>query len=178
MKPVLMALLALMLAAPAAEAAKKKPKPSIKVMGLSINRVYVAKGDKIVPEDSTNACYRLAGEDGAPDSLTAYAYVKAVRIPASAKLTYEFHTPWDESAGGDIGQKYEGPFAKGLFPAKSTGGAALYQGPTGKGFFATYRMLPTGGPTSIYINGDYSMTVSVKVGGKTLKSSATIPVTC
>jgi hypothetical protein len=175
---LLFALLAALLAAPAADAAKKKPKPSIKVMGLSINQVYVAKGDKIVPEDSTNACYRLGGASGAPDSLTAYAYVKAIRVPKSAKLKYEFHTPWDDAAGGDLGQLYEGAFNKGLYPAKATGGAAIYGGPTGKNFFATYRMLPTGIPTSYYINGTYSMKVSVQVGGKTLKSSASIPVTC
>jgi hypothetical protein len=181
MKPVLLALLALLLAAPAAPAAvaaKKKPKPSIKVMGISVNRAYVAKGGKIEADDGTNNCYIISGADGAPDSLTAYAYIKAVKIPASAKLTYEFHTPWDDDAGGDIGQKYDGPFSKGLFPAKPSGGAAIYNGPTGRGFYATYRQYPSGGTTSLAINGTYSMTVSVKVGGKTLKSSASLPVNC
>ena len=172
------ALLALFLAATPADAAKRKPKPSIKVTGISVNRVYVAKGGKIEPEDSTNACYMIGGADGVPDSLTAYAYVKAVKIPASAKLTYEFRTPWDDEAGGDIGQKYEGAFSKGLFPAKPSGGAAIYGGPTGKGFHAIYRQMPSGGTTSLFISGTYSMTVSVKVGTKTLKSSATLPVDC
>ena len=101
-----------------------------------------------------------------------------MKIPKTAKLTYEFRTPWDDEPGGDIGRSYEGPFAKGLFPAKPSGGAAIYGGPTGKNFHATYRQLGTGTPTSLFINGTYSMTVSVKVGTKTLKSSATLPVTC
>lgn len=181
MKPVLLALLAVAaaaLAAPAADAAKRPPKPSIKVTGISINRMYVAKGGKVEEGDSTNGCYIIGGPSGAPDSLTAYAYVKAVKIPASAKLTYEFHTPWDKSAGGDIGQTYEGPFSKGLFPAKASSGAGIYNGPTGKGFYATYRQLPSGGGTSYYISGTYSMRVSVQVGTKTLTSSASIPVKC
>ena len=181
MKPALVALLALAalaLPAPATEAAKRTAKPSIKVMGISVNRFYVPRGGKIEEGDSSNGCYSIGGASGAPDSLTAYAYVKAVKIPKSAKLTYEFHTPWDETAGGEIGRTYEGPFSKGLFPAKKSGGAAIYGGPTGKNFYAIYRQLPSGGGTSYYISGTYSMTVSVKVGARTLKSSATLPVNC
>lgn len=179
MKPVLLALLALLLVAPtASDAAKKKTKPSIKVMGISVNRAYVPKGGEIKADDDTNNCYVISGADGAPDSLTAYAYVKAVKIPASAKLTYEFRTPWDDGPGGDFGQKYEGAFSKGLFPAKPSGGAAIHGGPTGKGMYAIYRQRPSGDGVSYDINGTYSMTVSVKVGGKTLRSSASLPVNC
>jgi hypothetical protein len=180
--PLLLLFLALAMALVAsadADAAKKKPKPSVKVMGISVNRVFLARGDKVELDDGTNDCYIIGGgPSGVPPQLVAYAYVRAVRVPASAPMTYEFKTPWDRAAGGATDSLFSGPFSKGLFKAFGKQQAALYNGPTTKKDHFTYRMLPQPSPTSLYISGTYSMTVSVKVSGKTLKSSVSVPVAC
>jgi hypothetical protein len=172
-------LIALNATVPAVDAAKKQPKPSIKAMGISINRVYAAKGHEIKADDGTNDCYILGGgPSGVPPQLVAYAYVRTIRIPASAPLELELNTRWYRAPGGALDSVFSGKLKDGLFTAYKRPQAQLYNGPTTKNDRYRYRMLPQPGPTSIYINGTYSISVSVKVGGKTLKSRASVDVTC
>jgi hypothetical protein len=182
--PFLLVIAALMLAFVAtsqADAAKRKPKPSIKAMGISINRVYVdRKSDrKVEANDDTNDCYILGGgASGVPAQLVAYAYVRGIRIPASAPMELEFKTPWDRMSGGAIDSIYKGTFGGGLFKAYKKPQAQIYGGPATKDDRFRYRMLPQPTPTSLYINGTYSISVSVKVAGKTLRTSTSVDVTC
>ena len=155
---------------------KAAPKPSIKVEGLSINRYYARKGSTIKAGDSTNACYIIGGATGEPRELEVYAYVHAVRIPPKTPLTYTFKTPWDKVE--PTGVDFSGPFNHGLFKAHNKQQAEIFGGPTTKQDYFTYRMFPTGAPASYYIDGTYSMAVSVKVNGKTLTSRGQVKVAC
>lgn len=167
----------LLIAASPAAARKPAPKPSIKVLGLSINSVYAHKGSTIKAGDSTNSCYIIGGgPSGEPRELKVYAYVHATKIPPKTPLTYEFKTPWDKLE--PAGSMFSGPFSSGLFKAHGKQQAELSNGPTGKHDYFTYRMLPTGTPASYYISGKYSLSVTVKVNGKTLTSRGTVTVAC
>ncbi len=168
-----------MLVLPSSAAARKHvAKPSIKVLGLSINRAYADRGTTIRAGDSANGCYIIGGPSGEPPELKVYAYVQATKIPARAPLTYKFTTPWDKDNLDPGGSMFSGQFSHGLFTAYHRQQAEIYNGPTGKQDYFTYRMLPTGNSTSRYINGKYSLSVSVKVKGKTLSSRGAVNVAC
>jgi hypothetical protein len=171
--------LALVVAAaalPAAPAVAAK-KPSLKVAGLSINRFFARPGTKIVYPDSQNSCYAIEGADGAPQSLTVYAFVTAVKVPASAPATLTITTPWSKAPGA-APEMTSGPFKTLLFHSKGRQQAAIFGGPQGPFDFYTYSMLPTGVPTSYYVSGLYSVDVTAKVGGKTLHAAGSVKVTC
>lgn len=157
-------------------AAGRVPRPSIKVRGFSVNRYYAAKGSTVKANDSTNACYIIGGPSGEPPQLVVYVYVHAVKIPPGAHMTFSFSTPWDTEAPDQV--PYDGKFSGGLFKAHGRQQAAIYGGPTGTRDYFHHRMLPTGIPASYYIDGKYSLTVSVHVGGRTLTSSGSITVAC
>ncbi len=158
--------------------ARHAPKPSIKVRGLSINRFYASQGTTVRAGDSSNGCYIIGGASGEPSELKVYAYVQATSIPASARLSYTFTTPWDRDNLDPGASLFSGPFSHGLFKAYHKQQAELFNGPTGKQDYFTYRMLPSGTPTSQYINGKYLLSVSVKVGGRTLSSRGGVTVAC
>ena len=171
----------LALVAPGSPAvAKTTPKPSIKVSGISVNRAYATRGTAIKAGDSANGCYIIGGASGEPQRLEAYVYVHAVKVPANAKMTYTFHTPWDkeEPTTVDFSGTFGGSMG-GLFRAFGKQQAEIFGGPTSKQDHVTYRMLPTGGtPASSFINGTYSFRVTVRFAGRTLTSEATVTVAC
>jgi hypothetical protein len=151
-------------------------KPSIKVLGISVNQFYAKSGSKVKNGDSTNACYIIGGASGEPDQLVAYVYVKAVKVPPDAHLTYKFSTPWDAEAPEQA--SYDGRFSGRLFKTHGHPQASIYHGPTGPSDYFSYRMLPTGTPASYYISGKYSLSVSVRVNGRTLASAGAIDIAC
>lgn len=164
-----------LLAAPAE--ARKKPKPGLKVHGFSVNNAYIPKGTTVKPAESTNTCYRIGGPSGAPESLTATAYVKAVKIPKDAVTHLEFHVPWDKAAPPED-SVFDGPFKDALFRSKPGNAGGARGGPTGKHDHFRYRMLPTGTPTSYYLAGDYTLKVTAKVGTKTYTAKGKITLQC
>lgn len=176
MRVLLLAGLAVTLLAAPAEARKKKPKPGLKVHGFSVNTAYVPKGTTVEAEESTNTCYRIGGPSGAPDSLTATAYVKAVKIPKDAVTHLEFHVPWDDVTPEET--VFDGPFKSALFRSRSNNTGGVYGGPTGRHDHFRYRMLPTGTPTSYYLAGDYTLKVTAKVGAKTYTAKGRITLNC
>ncbi len=135
-------------------------------------------GTTVRAGDSSNGCYIIGGASGEPSELKVYAYVQATSIPASARLSYTFTTPWDRDNLDPGASLFSGPFSHGLFKAYHKQQAELFNGPTGKQDYFTYRMLPSGTPTSQYINGKYLLSVSVKVGGRTLSSRGGVTVAC
>lgn len=168
-----------LLAAPAAAHAKKRPRPGLKVHGISVNSVFVAKGTTVEPEESTNTCYRIGGPSGAPQSLQATVYVRAIKIPKTAVMHYEFHVPWDKAPGvQESDSVFDGPFGKGLFRSKPSNAGGAFGGPTGAHDHFTYRMLPTGTPTSYYLAGDYSFKVTARAGGRTYAARGKITLQC
>lgn len=169
---------ALFALAPAASAAKPKPKkPSIRISGLSVNQVFSKPGTKIPYPDSQNRCYRMGGPSGAPPSVTVYGFVKAVKIPATAPTTVVFTTPWTAQFGAQTGTT-TGNFSKVLYHTKGRQQAAIFGGPQGPNDFYSYSMAPTGGATSYYLTGQYKLDVTTTVQGKTLRASATITLAC
>ena len=157
--------------------AKAPAKPSLKVTSLSINRA-VARPGETVKQDSQNRCYIIGGADGAPQSLTFYGFVKAVKIPANAPTTVTFTAPWDAYVG-DAGQKTTtGQFSKVLFRNRTHPAATINGGGAGPYDVFRYEMLPSGIPTSNYLTGVYGMDVKIKVNGTMLHSSAKITLAC
>ncbi len=170
---------ALLALAPAAPAAKPKPKkPSLKIAGLSVNQVFMKPGTKVTyPGDSQNRCYRMGGPSGEPQSLTVYGFVTAVKIPKNAPTTVTYTTPWTARFGGDLATM-TGEFSKVLFHSKGRQQAAIFGGAQGPYDFYSYNMLPSGIPTSYYLSGDYTLDVTTKVNGKTLHAKGAVKVLC
>jgi hypothetical protein len=165
--------------APAAPAAKPKPKkPSLKISGLSVNQVFMKPGTKVTyPGDSQNRCYRMGGPSGEPQSLTVYGFVSAVKIPKNAPTTVIFTTPWTARIGADQGTT-TGQFSKVLYHSKGRQQAAIFGGPQGPYDFFSYNMFPTGVPTSYYLSGTYTLDVTTVVNGKTLHANGSVKVLC
>lgn len=172
-------LLLAQLVAPAAAGAKKKLKPGLKVYGFSVNSVYIPKGTTVKPVESTNTCYRIGGETGAPQSLTGAVFVRAIKIPKGAVTHFEFKTPWDKAQGIPANDGvFDGPFNQALFRSKPSNTGGAFGGPTGRNDYFRYRMLPTGIPTSYYLAGEYSFSVTAKDGGKTYSAHGKIKLNC
>lgn len=167
-------------AAPAAQAApaksKHKLKPSLKISGISVNMQNFPPGTKVTTKEPVNACYGIGGAAFTPMSLTAVGFVHAVKIPSGATTTVVFTTPWASAANGSMDQT--GQFSKLLHRNKGHGVAAAFGGAEGPYDYYTYLMLPTGYPTSSYIDGTYTFKVTTKAGGKTLHASGTVTVAC
>lgn len=177
----LAAVLVVVLVVPSSALARARhtPKPSIAVRGLSINRFYASHGTTVRAGDSSNGCYIIGGASGEPSELKVYAYVHGTSIPASAHLSYKFTAPWDRDNLDPGASMFSGAFSHGLFKAYHKQQAENFNGPTGKQDYFTHRMLPSGGtPTSQYINGKYILSVSVKIGRKTLTSRGGVTVAC
>jgi hypothetical protein len=167
------------LALPAAGAQAASKKPSLKVVGLSLNQWYMGRGAKVKLDDGTNGCYTIGGPALTPPSLTLFGFVSAAHIPKSAPMTLTFTTPWDTRGRGLAGDNtYTGPFGKGLFKSKGKGQVSAFGGPQGPNDYFRYDMMPTGAPTSTFIDGDYGLKVSVTVNGKKLTSASTASVAC
>lgn len=163
-------------AAPAV-AAKKQPKPSLKVVGISPNRWLTYPGQTVKLNDGTNGCYVIGGATGAPTSLQAFFFVKTVRLPSSAPTTLKLTTPWD-GKNPQSGQTQQGKLSDLLFRSKGRPQAAIFGGPAGPYDRYTYNMLPTGIPTSYYLSGKYAIEVTVKAGPKTYRATGSITVAC
>jgi len=160
-----------------AEAASKKP--TLRVAGLSLNRWYLGRGAKVKANDDTNGCYTIGGPSLTPDSLTLFGFVSATHIPKSAPMTLTFTTPWDTAGRGvPGGNTYTGTFGKGLSKSKGKSQVSIFGGPQGPNDYFRYDMMPTGGATSTFIDGDYGLKVSVTVKGKKLTSASTASVNC
>jgi hypothetical protein len=155
---------------------KQKPKPSLKISGISVNMQNFAPGTKVTEKAPINACYGIGGPSLDPQSLTAVGFVHAVKIPSGATTTVVFTTPW--AAAGNGSEDETGKFSKLLFKNKGHGVAAIFGGAEGPYDFYTYLMLPTGSPTGNYIDGTYTFNVTTKVGAKTLHASGTVTVAC
>ena len=119
----------------------------------------------------------MGGPSGAPQSVTVYGFVKAVKIPASAPTTVIFTTPWTAQFGADQGT-FKGAFSKVLFHSKGRRQAAIFGGPQGPNDFYSYSMLPSGVATSYYLSGKYTLDVTTTVNGKALHARATITLAC
>lgn len=163
-------------AAPAA-AARKQPKPSLKVVGISPNRWFTAPGRNVRLNDGTNGCYVIGGATGAPTSLQAFFFVRAVRLPSDAPTTLTLNTPWD-GKNPQSGQPQQGKLSDLLFRSKGRPQAAAFGGAAGPYDRYTYNMLPTGIPTSSYLSGKYAIDVTVKAGPKTYRATGSITVAC
>jgi hypothetical protein len=178
MRRLLGTLLALMLLAPAAQA-KPKPKPGLKVYGFSVNSVFISKGTTVPPSESTNTCYRIGGPSGAPDSLTGAVFVRAIKIPKDAPTSWTFNTPFDEAPGlMESDSVFDGTFKDALARSKPNNAGGAFGGPTGKHDYFTYRMLPSGSPTSYYMAGEYKFKIRAKAHGKIFKASGKITLQC
>lgn len=171
------ALLAALVPAAPAAAAKKQPKPSLKVVGISPNRWFTSPGRAVKLNDGTNGCYTIGGATGAPTSLQAFFFVKAVRLPANAPTTLTLNTPWD-GKNPQSGAPQQGKLSDLLFRSKGRPQAAIFGGAAGPYDRYTYNMLPTGIPTSYYLSGKYAIDVTVKVGSKTYHAAGSITVAC
>jgi hypothetical protein len=177
MSTVALAALATLLPVSGAPAASKKP--SLKVVGLSLNQWYLNRGAKVEADDGTNGCYTIGGPSLTPQSLTLFGFVTAAHIPKSAPMTLTFTAPWYTRGRGLGGTNvYTGTFGKGLFKSKGKGQVSAFGGPQGPNDYFRYDMMPTGGPTSSFIDGDYGLKVSVTVDGKKLTSASTASVNC
>lgn len=163
------------LAVPASAATT--PKPGLKVYGFSVNNVFIDKGTTVPPQDSTNACYRIGGASGAPDRLQGTVFVRAIGIPRTAKTHYVFNTPWDKDPAAED-PVFDGPFKNALFRSKPGNLGGAVGGPTGSHDYYTYRQLPTGTPTSYYMSGTYSFSVTAKANGRTFSASGKIKLEC
>lgn len=152
------------------------PKPSVKVAGISVNQQDFPAGTKVTQQSPINACYAIGGPALTPPSLTVVGFVHAVSIPASAKTTIDFSTPWAGAVNGVINETDR--FSKVLFKNRGHGVAATFGGANGPNDYYRYIMLPTGYPTSSYIDGRYSLTVTIKLRTKTLHASGAITVAC
>ena len=172
------AVLAGAVAAPAAGAKAKPARPSIKVTALSVNRAVAYPGETVKARDSQNRCFIIGGETGAPQSLTFYGFVKAVRIPASAPTTVVFTAPWDSYLRDVTLSTTSGTFKQVLYRNKTHPGALIFGGQAGPWDFYRYEMLPTGIPTSNFLDGTYGMDVKVKVAGRTLHAKGTFKLAC
>lgn len=171
------ALLAVTATAPVA-GAKAPAKPSLKVTGLSVNRAVARPGETVKARDSQNRCYIIGGQTGAPQSLTFYGFVKAVKIPASAPTTVVFTAPWDSYLRDVTLSTTSGTFKQVLYRNKTHPGALIFGGQAGPWDFYRYEMLPTGIPTSNFLDGTYGMDVKVKVAGRTLHAKGTFKLAC
>lgn len=155
---------------------KAKPKPSLKIAGVSVNRQDFKPGTRVTQQQPINACYGIGGAGFDPMSLTAVGFVHAVSIPSSATTTVAFTTPWASVGNGSM--NVTDRFSKVLFKNKGHGLASAFGGAEGPYDFYTYLMLPTGYPTTNYINGRYAIKVTAKVGSKTLRASGSIMIAC
>jgi hypothetical protein len=171
------ALAGALIAVTPASAAKKQPKPSLKAVSISVNRWVVYPG-KTVKLNEDNGCFTIAGRDGVPPSVTAYFFVKAVRIPANAPTTFRITTPWDARLPPADSQPRQGRFSDFLFRSKGRPQAGIFGGAQGPYDRFTFSMLPTGLPTSAFYSGVYTIDVRTRVQGKTLTARAKVTVAC
>lgn len=171
------ALIALLVPVAPVAAAKKQPKPSLKVVGISPNRWFSRPGATVKLSDGTNGCYVIAGPGGDPASLQAFFFVQTVRLPSDAPTTLTITTPWN-ALDPQLAAPQQGKLSSLLYRSKGRPQAAIFGGAQGPYDRYTYRMLPTGGPTSYYVSGKYAIDVTVKVGPKTFHAAGTITVAC
>jgi hypothetical protein len=171
-------LLALLIAASGAVAkpAKKAPKPSIKITGISVDEFNAQPGTKITyePNRPVNACYDIGGADQDPPQVDVVFFIHAVGIPKNAATTLDVVTPWDEQTNPDTG----GPdpqFRKTWFTNKAHGLAPIFGGSDAPNNFYTYDDEGTRGSE---FNGSYSVTTTVKVGRKVLRAHGTLTIDC
>ena len=151
-------------------------KPSVKISGISVNEQNFPPGTKVTQKSPINACYGIGGAAFTPQSLTAVGFVHAVKIPHNATTTVDFTTPWASAGNGTMHQTDK--FSRVLFTDRGHGLASAYGGADGPNDYYTYLMLPTGYPTSSYIDGTYTFAVTIKLGAKTLRSSGTVTIAC
>jgi hypothetical protein len=159
-------------ATPRATAAK----PSIKITGISVDRLNAEPGTKITyqPNNPPNACYEIGGADQSPPQVDVVFFIHEVGIPASAPTTLDVVTPWDTQSRPAKG---EAPptFAKTWFRNKTTGVAEIFGGDSRPGNFYTFDDEGTRGNA---FNGSYAVTTTVKVHGTVLRAHATLKVDC
>ena len=173
------ALLAMLLgpvASEAARTAKKAPKPSIRITGISVDTFDALPGTKITyhPNNPPNACYQIGGPSQSPYQVTVVFFIHAVGIPNNAPTTYTIVTPWNTQAVPSTTDPNP-IFSKTWFTDKGHGLAAIYGGSDAAGNFYHYDNEGTG---SNAFNGSYSVTTTVTVHGKLLRAHGTLNISC
>jgi hypothetical protein len=180
---VLVSVLAAALALPATGAAAggKKPAPSLRVLGFGVNQLFVAKGTTVKSESMCDAIVGADSPVGPPQQIYLSVAVRATGIPKKAPTQYKDKLPYgdDPFAVPDFTDPvpFSRAFAAGTFPVGGATGSSkdLYYLPI-VGSNAEAGQYE--GPSAEEFDGEYSFTASVKVGGRTLRSTATVNVDC
>jgi hypothetical protein len=172
---VVPSLLALVLLAGSAQAKAGHPaKPSIKLTGISVNDQNFTPGTKVTLKAPINACYGIGGADQSPPDVTMFAFVHAVKVPNKAPLTTTFVTPWDTQTLPDTADPHP-TFGSSWFHNRGHQQASIFGGADGPDDFFRYDDEGTG--RNIF-NGTYTVSVSVKVSGKVLRTHGSITIDC
>ncbi len=169
---------------------KAKPKqeekagPSVSVIGLGVNRLYVPAG-KTVKSDAQCA-EMVASENpsvpiGPPQQVYLVAFMRATDIPASAPTRIADELPEGDSDLDEPELSPPTPWSKAF-----ASGSFVFGGPPGstKNLFHALILSASAeegeyeGPSAEEFDGTYSWTVSVEAGGHTLTSTAKVTVDC
>jgi hypothetical protein len=159
----------------------KKPAPSLNVIGFGINRLFVAKGTAV---KSSSMCSEIVGGEGQPIGPPQQVYLtvfaRAVSIPKKTPIQIKDSLPYgyDEVASPTLSDPF--PFSRGF----ASGSFPIGSPPNTKNLF--YEPIVSfsseagqyEGPSAEEFDGEYSFTVAAKVGGHTLRSTATVKVEC
>jgi hypothetical protein len=170
---------------------KAKPKqeekaagPSVSVVGLGINRLYVPAGKTV----SSNAqCAEMVASEnpsvpiGPPQQVYLVAFMRATDIPASAPTRIADELPEGDSDLDEPELSPPTPWSKAF-----ASGSFVFGSPPGstKDLFHALILSASAeegeyeGPSAEEFDGIYSWTVSVEVGGHTLTSAAKVTVDC
>jgi hypothetical protein len=150
--------------------------PSLKLVGLAVNEQQFAPGTKVTEKQPINACYYVFGEAGTPHELILTALVKATGIPRNAKTSITMVAPW-VTQGFAAGIAEEGvPFHKALFPDGKESVGTLSGGGSGPDEY--FRWTDLQGGSLEAGDGIYKVTISVKVGSRTLETHGSISIAC
>jgi hypothetical protein len=170
------ALLLLAIVAPQGDAHSKAAEPSLKITGISVNDFNANPGTKITyqPNSPPNACYDIAGASQDPHDVTVVFFINAVGIPANARTTVHFVTPWNKLAFPSSTDPQD-KFSETWFRDKGHGVAAIFGGSDLPDNFFKYDDEGTGGNT---FNGNYAVSTTVEVHGRVLRAHASIKVDC
>jgi hypothetical protein len=159
-----LALLGTLATLPAAQASPAKAsKASFFLTGIAINGVSFIAGTKIT-EKSENACYEMLGAAGTPNSITAVAIFDADGVPAHAKATVKFVTPFETVSES-------GTFSKVMFLAKREWGGVV---PAGN----YYRFTNRQGGSIESVDGKYVVSATATVGGHKLSAHGSLAIDC
>jgi hypothetical protein len=156
--------------------AGKKAAPSINVIGFGINWLFVAKGTTVKSE---RQCDEIVGADtpvGPPQNVYLTVFARATGIPKKAPTQIKDTLPYgyDDASSPTFTEPFpfSQGFAAGSFPVGSPANTKnLFHEPLISFDSST-------GPAAEEFDGEYSFTVSTKVGGRTLRSTGKVTIAC